>query len=900
MESFDPKQFGKYYLLEKLAVGGMAEIYKAKTFGVDGFEKLLVLKRILPHCSADKDFITMLVDEAKLSVTLSHANIVQVYDLGKVGDDYFISMEYINGINLRDIIYRCRERSIKIPDELATYLISEVCKGLDYAHRKTDPSGNPLNIVHRDVSPQNILISYEGEVKIVDFGIAKAAMNISHTMAGILKGKIAYMSPEQALGKTIDFRADIFSSGIVLYETLTGDKLFTGESQFEVLKKIRTTKIDIGKLPEALPEGLKNVLIKALSYLPKDRYQSAGDMQIDLTKYLYTIHVDFTPQKLASFIKELFSEEISKQRERGVFEKAMEAQTSSINVAEEAMQENIVHREESLPPLHTAETSAISLSEGESTEKTSSKKGLGNRFAAAATLLVFLVGIGFAYVKFIHPMLIGKLGLKEPITTVSQTGTINVFSNPAGAKIFLDGKDTDLATPSILENLTIGKTYIVKLTKDKFAEFEKTFAITSIEPVSMEADLLEEAGTLEIITEPEGASIFVNGEPADKITPFTLSGLALNSDLKITLVKPEYNDIDQIVKLTSNKPQTLTAKMVKTTAEMGSIKVSSNPSGARIFYNGRDLGLVTPADIPNVPIGEKQNIRLTKSGFETITKTATVKDTDPFSLSIDLKPITEEAKQAEEKLTTANVSSKPPGARIFLNGKNTGLKTPAVLKNLEIGKNYSVRLEKQNFEGFTKEFTVVNAEPFSIRGELKEIKKAETPPPEIKPPQQPAEKPATPAKIEEPEVSYTGGEPATLKISSNPSGAEVFINAEYKGTTPITIANLNPGTLSVLVNKEGRSRFSQKISVKPGEKKDLGTVKLGNVYGSISINSTPSRAAIILDGEDIGAKTPVTIKKVRRDKQHTIKLILKGYKDWERSFDMSDTDDKKFNVTLEE
>src|SRR3989338_5616370 len=244
MATLEAKQFGKYYLIEKLAVGGMAEIYKGKTYGVDGFEKLLVVKRILPHCCADKDFITMLVDEAKLSVTLSHANVVQVYDLGKVGDDYFISMEYINGVNLRDIVYRCRERNIKFPDELAAFIMSEVCKGLDYAHRKTDAGGVPLGIVHRDVSPQNILLSYEGEVKLVDFGIAKAAMNISHTMAGILKGKIAYMSPEQALGKTIDHRTDIFSAGIVLYEMLTGGKLFTGESQFEVLNQIRTTRIN--------------------------------------------------------------------------------------------------------------------------------------------------------------------------------------------------------------------------------------------------------------------------------------------------------------------------------------------------------------------------------------------------------------------------------------------------------------------------------------------------------------------------------------------------------------------------------------------------------------------------------------------------------------------------------
>src|SRR3989338_2612842 len=187
MANFEPKQFGKYVLIEKLAVGGMAEIYKAKTYGAEGFEKLLAIKRILPHAAADKEFIHMLIDEAKLSVVLSHANIVQVYDLGKVGEDYFISMEYINGINLRDLIYRLREHGKRILPELSVFMISEVCKGLDYAHRKTDANGHPLGIVHRDISPQNILISFEGEVKIVDFGIAKAAMNISHTMEGIFK-----------------------------------------------------------------------------------------------------------------------------------------------------------------------------------------------------------------------------------------------------------------------------------------------------------------------------------------------------------------------------------------------------------------------------------------------------------------------------------------------------------------------------------------------------------------------------------------------------------------------------------------------------------------------------------------------------------------------------------------
>ncbi|MFA4875318.1 MAG: serine/threonine-protein kinase, partial [bacterium] len=351
MTDFEPKQFGKYLLLEKLAMGGMAEIYKAKTYGVDGFEKELAIKRILPHCSADKDFITMLIDEAKLSVMLSHANIVQVYDLGKVGDDYYISMEFIHGVNLRDVMYRCREAGLPIPTDIAVYIVSEICKGLDYAHRKTDQNNQPLNIVHRDISPQNILLSYEGEVKIVDFGIAKAAMNISHTMAGILKGKIAYMSPEQAMGKAIDRRTDIFSTGILLYEMLTGQKLFTGESQFEVLKKIRTTRVAIDQLPNSIPDQLKPIAVKALTYNVDERFQHAGDLQIELTKYLYSKHVDFSPRKLAGFIKDLFLAEIRGEQAEHARETASEGLTSSMDVREGMKQYYIVHREGAEEPV---------------------------------------------------------------------------------------------------------------------------------------------------------------------------------------------------------------------------------------------------------------------------------------------------------------------------------------------------------------------------------------------------------------------------------------------------------------------------------------------------------------------------------------------------------------------
>jgi serine/threonine protein kinase len=330
MEEFHPKPFGKYFLIEKLATGGMAEIYKAKTFGVDGFEKMLAIKRILPHCSSDKEFITMLIDEAKLSVVLSHTNIAQVYDLGKVGTDYFISMEFVDGINLREVVNRLREMNESIPEDIAVYIVSEICKGLDYAHAKKDLDSNPLNIVHRDISPQNILLSYEGEVKIVDFGIAKAAMNISHTMAGVLKGKITYMSPEQALGKPVDYKTDLFSTGLILFELITGQRYFSGETQFEVLKKIRTTRINEGNLPDTISPELKRILAKSLAYLPRDRFENAGDMQIELTKYLYSTYLDFSPRKLANLVRRSFAEEIQHKSVKRKDDLSIDSMTRSV------------------------------------------------------------------------------------------------------------------------------------------------------------------------------------------------------------------------------------------------------------------------------------------------------------------------------------------------------------------------------------------------------------------------------------------------------------------------------------------------------------------------------------------------------------------------------------------
>ena len=268
-----PIPFGKYYLLERINVGGMAEVFKAKTFGVEGFERLLAVKRILPNIAEDEEFITMFIDEAKIAVQLQHANIAQIFDLGKVDESFFIALEYVNGRDLRSIFDRMRNKAESLPIAMACYVIMQVCEGLDYAHNKRDAQGRELHLVHRDISPQNVLIGYEGECKLIDFGIAKAAGKASKTQAGILKGKFGYMSPEQVRGLPIDRRSDIFAVGIVLYELLTGERLFIGESDFSTLEKVRNVEIQPpSSYNKKIPQELERVVLKALARDPDDRY----------------------------------------------------------------------------------------------------------------------------------------------------------------------------------------------------------------------------------------------------------------------------------------------------------------------------------------------------------------------------------------------------------------------------------------------------------------------------------------------------------------------------------------------------------------------------------------------------------------------------------------------------
>ncbi len=312
-----PIPFGRYLLLDRINIGGMAEVWRGKVFGAGGFERLVAIKRILPNIAEDEEFISMFQDEAKISVQLTHANICQIYELNRLGPSLYIAMEYVPGKDLRSIFERARKKGEPPPVPLVCYVIGKLCEGLDYAHRKKDQHGRDLNVVHRDISPQNVLISFEGEVKVIDFGIAKAAGKVTKTQAGILKGKFGYMSPEQIRGLPLDRRSDVFAIGVCLYELLTGERLFVGESDFQVLEKVRKAEV----LPPStynrkIPEALERIVLKALAKDPTDRFQYASELADELQRFLITSDSIFSRKDLMQYMKSTFAEEVERERAR--------------------------------------------------------------------------------------------------------------------------------------------------------------------------------------------------------------------------------------------------------------------------------------------------------------------------------------------------------------------------------------------------------------------------------------------------------------------------------------------------------------------------------------------------------------------------------------------------------
>jgi serine/threonine protein kinase len=339
----DPTPFGKYLLLGMIARGGMAEVYRARARGAQG--PLLAIKCMRPQLAKENRFVEMFIREGKLAVLLDTDSIVRTFEIGRIEGRYFIAMEYIGGKDLTQILRRCQETNQRIPVPHAVYIAHKMCEGLHYAHTRSDVDGRPLNIVNRDVSPSNVRLSYDGSVKLIDFGIAQAMVKFTSEI-GVLKGKFSYMSPEQIRGMPLDARTDVFSVGIVLHEMLTTEKLFRGDTEFALMEKVRKAEVTPpSKFNRRVPEALDRIALAALARDLGDRYQTAAEMGEELRGVLESYK--FTQAEMSEFVRSLFRQDYARELEE------LEACASSLPSSETGAEP----QETSAPEMMIAEPS---------------------------------------------------------------------------------------------------------------------------------------------------------------------------------------------------------------------------------------------------------------------------------------------------------------------------------------------------------------------------------------------------------------------------------------------------------------------------------------------------------------------------------------------------------------
>jgi len=538
MSEFKPELFGKYLLLEKIAMGGMAEVFLAKSSGVQGIGKFLAMKRILPQYSANEDFINMFTEEAKICVNLSHSNIAKIYEFGVEQGQFFIVMELIEGKNLRQILSRLgKENRQGFSVDQAVYIAKEVAAGLDNAHRcLDDSSGKPLNIIHRDMSPQNIMVSFEGEIKVVDFGIAKAEGEKEETKAGTLKGKFSYMSPEQASGEKIDSRTDIYSLGIVLWELLANKRLFTSSSELNTLKKIREGKIPpISKINPKVPEELERIVNIALAKDASNRYQTCAEFYKDLNRFLNRFYPDFSSHDYSIFVKSLYADEVLANRKKFVdFSKLSKNYDYSANTIEKTIAGNGKNFDPLAPSatstnvnmnfksLKVEKTHTNFQSNGRTSTKSTVKTIRNKRNDLFSPANLSIIGIFIFAIALITSQLVSfeediEYAIEQPSTERNlenggyESHNIIINSQPSGAEVYINGRNQGHITPARV-TVPSEKLFTLDLRKDGYLNYKTK--LNSKGNGSKESFTLQKLniGKLDIRTPSRSTVIYINGK----------------------------------------------------------------------------------------------------------------------------------------------------------------------------------------------------------------------------------------------------------------------------------------------------------------------------------------------------------------------------------------------------
>lgn len=500
-----PLVWGKYTLVKRMAKGGMAELYLAIQRSMAGFEKLVVIKRILPEMHQDPGFIAMLLSEARVAASLSHPNIVQTFDVGEVNGTPFIAMEHVNGEDIRGVVRQMKKVGKQdFPLGLAIEIVMNVAAGLAYAHERIDLEGNKLNIVHRDISPQNVVLTFDGDVKIVDFGIAKSDTKFGHqTKSGRLKGKIPYMSPEQARGEEVDGRSDIFSLGILLFELTTGRRLFKGPSEYETLRLICEERYPLPtEVASDYPIALEAIVMKALAKDKSQRYGSARDLQRDLETFARAERIDTGSVALSEFMHDLFAEEIANQ----VADKDLIARVRQ-STPDDSGDAPLPSRQPSLSTPAAART-------------VTEVKSMPAR-AQSRRRLVMMGAISLLAVGVVAGSLMTRMPRENAASAATASGvTVTVKSTHEGASVWINGELRGTA-PVVLEKVTPGSALEVRVSKDGYETATK-----KVEPVAdtiLNFTLDQGVAYLDLTREPASAEVLLDGNLQTSTEPLRLT-----------------------------------------------------------------------------------------------------------------------------------------------------------------------------------------------------------------------------------------------------------------------------------------------------------------------------------------------------------------------------------------
>lgn len=579
------EKFGKYYLLDKVATGGMAEVYLAKLVGAEGINKFVAIKRILPQFTENDEFNTMFKEEAKIAVNISHSNVVAIYDFGEEQQRLYLVMEYVPGKNVRQILNTLKKQKDRIPLPFAIAIINEVAKGLDHAHKCFDrTTGRPLNIIHRDVSPQNIILSFDGEVKLLDFGIAKAESKIETTRAGTLKGKFGYMSPEQAEGLELDARTDIFSLGIVLWEILADARLFMAKNEIMTIRKIRDCVVpNLTKSNSDVTQDLDQIVQKALARDRNLRYQTAGELHKDLNIYLNRHFPDFTQGDLAAFMKRLYNDEIVDLREQMIEYAALgtgenlDLEWNSLDDSDqtrilEDAGNNFFESSLTYDPLQEIDLGqkTNTIEQWKEKNKASFVGHRGSNMVYGTSvgekshtvrnvMLIFAVIFGIFYYLGNNPALLKKIrlasGLEIESTTMASKKPdkrdsslekptrqnnyykYHITSSPPGASIFINGKETGFNTPGRIQ-VKPNTQFTLSLKRDGYFPYTQRL-VAAQDGQQFQATLLKASfGFVSVKVVPSQAILYINGQKLNEQPPLENYAIPANERIHIRAISP--------------------------------------------------------------------------------------------------------------------------------------------------------------------------------------------------------------------------------------------------------------------------------------------------------------------------------------------------------------------------